>query len=164
MLKYLKASSAVPFLYRSPITINGEQLVDGGVSDPLPILKALVAGAKHIVVIRTVNKDTVQSSWRQRVDALPIRRALPAIMLDMLEIHEAAYSRAIDVMRSPPDGVQIYTIAPEHALRSHAFGSSSDSIIDDYEQGRAAGLEAITRLKASLPAKQENKAKKEELA
>ncbi len=151
VITYLKASSAVPFLYKSPVNVNQQQLVDGGVGDPLPVLKAIELGAKHIIVIRTVSKDTQQSSWRQRIDALPLRRALPTSLLQMLDAHEKAYARAIAAINNPPPGVRILNIAPNASLQSHAFGSRSAAIIEDYELGLEKGQQSVELLQAWLP-------------
>ncbi|RXJ74104.1 alpha/beta hydrolase [Veronia nyctiphanis] len=51
--KVLKATSAIPLLYPSPIEINGEQYIDGGVGDSVPVREAFNRGADVIVVIRT---------------------------------------------------------------------------------------------------------------
>ncbi len=151
VLNYLKASSAVPFLYKAPVSVGGQQLVDGGVADPLPIIKAIEFGAKQIVVIRTVSDDRPQSSWRQRIDALPLRRALPNSLLQMLDSHDQAYARAIKTLQQPPDDVNIICIAPKTPLQSHAFGSSSTAIIHDYETGWRCGVEMVDRLQSWLP-------------
>lgn len=150
VVDYLKASCAIPFLYKAQVIVHQQRMIDGAVADPLPVLKAIEMGARHIVVIRTVSEDSEQSSWRQRIDSLPMRRALPKSMLQMLDIHDTAYAQAIDVMRSPPTGVNIITIAPKQALRSAAFGSSSESMVQDYECGCADGRSAIDRLQNLL--------------
>ena len=166
VIDYLKASSAVPYLYKAPLVDHQQELVDGGVADPIPVCKAITMGAKHIVVIRTVSADTEQSSWRQRIDSLPLKfqRALPALVRDMLKEHEDAYTKAINTMRSPPEGVSITHIAPETALDSHAFGSSAQAMNMDYESGLAAGLALIESLQNSLPNPPLKKAQVQELA
>jgi len=151
VVDYLKASSAVPFLYKASVKVQEQLLVDGGVSDPLPIAKAIAMGAKHIVVIRTVSDQTSQSSWRQRVDALPLRQALPTKLKNMLAVHETAYTLALETIRNPPEGVNVLLVAPEQALQSHAFGSSSESIVHDYETGLRHGAQAMLSLSRWLP-------------
>lgn len=146
VIDYLKASSAIPFLYKAPLIDGEQQLLDGGVADPIPVCRAIEMGAKHVVVIRTVCADTEQSNWRQRINALPLKRAIPHVALDMLEMHEAAYTKAIETMRSPPKGVTITQIAPEQPLHCYALGSSPNSMSIDYETGHADGLEAIAHL------------------
>ncbi|MDF5463369.1 patatin family protein, partial [Vibrio parahaemolyticus] len=48
----MKASSALPVLYRNGVSLNGIQYVDGGVSDALPVAEAIKRGAKKIMVLR----------------------------------------------------------------------------------------------------------------
>ena len=156
VVTYLKASSAVPFLYKAHINVAQKRLVDGGVSDPLPIKKAIGLGAKHIVVVRTTTTLTRYSSWRQRIDAMPLRRALPSVLKKMLDVHEAAYSEGLELILNPPTGISVSQIAPEDALQSHAFGSSSEAIVQDYETGLRSGRNAIAKL-THLLTKQDGK-------
>lgn len=55
MLKVLRASCSLPFI--SPIVdINGLPLMDGGVTDPIPIKKAIKDGYQKNIIILTRNK------------------------------------------------------------------------------------------------------------
>jgi len=69
----------------------------------------------------------------------------------MLDTHDQAYSRAIKTIVQPPKGVRITSIAPEVPLQSHAFGSSSGAIVNDYETGRQCGISMVSRLQSWLP-------------
>src|ERR1700733_1524752 len=40
ILETLKASCALPFLYRHTVRVGADELVDGGISDPLPVREA----------------------------------------------------------------------------------------------------------------------------
>lgn len=53
----IKASSAVPILYRHPVIIDGHPYYDGGLSDPIPVKEAVRMGARKIVVIRSRKYD-----------------------------------------------------------------------------------------------------------
>ncbi len=150
VVHYLKASSAVPFLYKAPVEVQQQLLVDGGIADPLPVHKAIAMGAKNIVVVRTVGAQVMHSSWRQRIDALPVRRAVPGIIRKMVNVHDKAYTDALHTIHSPPEGVSIMQIAPEQSLRSHAFGSKSESIVYDYEVGFNSGTLAVDNIQQWL--------------
>ena len=150
LLTHMKASSAVPFLYRGGVNVGSEILVDGGVADPLPVRRAHALGAKRIVVIRTVPGNEVVSCWRQRLKALRLERAIPAAMSAMLERHEQSYEDAMCFMREPPQGVEIVQIAPELPLRSQVFGSRSEALMADYASGCQAGEAALVQLKSWL--------------
>jgi len=66
VIQCMKASSAVPLLYRDEVTIDGQVLIDGSVADPVPVVKAYAVGATDIVVIHTLSKDTDNTGWRRQ--------------------------------------------------------------------------------------------------
>jgi predicted patatin/cPLA2 family phospholipase len=49
----LRASSMVPLLAGSPVTLGDRQLLDAGLSAAIPIRAALAGGATHLLVLRT---------------------------------------------------------------------------------------------------------------
>jgi predicted patatin/cPLA2 family phospholipase len=73
----LKASSAIPFLYKSGVQYQGRTLVDGGLTAPIPLQQAFDRNANIVVVIRTVpsNKES-ESLWKQKAGD-SIRDLLP---------------------------------------------------------------------------------------
>ncbi len=49
----LKASAALPIAYRHPVVIDRKTYIDGGVSDPVPLQKAIDEGCDEIYLILT---------------------------------------------------------------------------------------------------------------
>jgi predicted patatin/cPLA2 family phospholipase len=49
----LKATSAIVPFYNRPVLLDGRGFVDGGISDPVPVLRAIEAGCSHILVLLT---------------------------------------------------------------------------------------------------------------
>jgi len=137
-VEYMKASSAVPLLYRSGVRLQGRWLIDGGVADPLPVLRAHEEGARRILVIRTGNGDV--SGLLNSVLRFRRSRAMPANLLRMIECHEAAKREARAFVAAPPPGVQVLEISPSQPLLSQVFGSLSQSLVQDYATGFADGL------------------------
>ena len=146
-IRCMKASSAIPFLYKDGVTTDDDLLVDGGVADPIPVQKAYAQGARKIVVIRTNPRDLTQSCWRNRIDALRLGKALPRTMTEMLERHESAYEASVNFMRNPPSDLNIIEIAPKTTLQSSIFGSSTEALMTDYSMGCKAGASALKRLR-----------------
>ncbi len=141
--EYLKASSAVPLLYHSGVEIDGRILIDGGVSDPLPVRRAWQRGARRIVVIRSVPETTTRTSWQQLYESPRLKRALPEKFTRMLEVHDKAYQAALAFIAEPPAGVEIRQIAPATSLASKAFGSRSLEIQADYGIGLRDGMMSL---------------------
>ncbi len=47
----LRATMAFPLLHSNRVTIDGVAYLDGGIADPLPVQRAIAAGADHIIAI-----------------------------------------------------------------------------------------------------------------
>jgi predicted patatin/cPLA2 family phospholipase len=146
VVDYMKASSAVPFLYKEGVEVNNEILVDGGVADPIPVRKAYEQGARRILVIRTIPEEHEKSCWRQRIEALRLNRALPMAVLKMIERHEEVFEDALSFMLNPPDDLDLIQIAPAKPLQSSVFGSRSAALLADYGTGIRAGELALEKL------------------
>jgi len=134
----MKASSAVPLLYRSGVRLRDRCLMDGGVADPLPVVRARHEGAGRILVIRTGNGDV--SGLLASVQRLRRTRAMPAGLLRMIECHEAASREARAFLAAPPPDVRVLEISPSQPLLSQVFGSHSRSLVHDYAIGFEDGL------------------------
>jgi len=134
----LKASSAVPLLYRSGVAMRERCLIDGGVSDPLPVERACQEGARRVLVIRTGNGEC--SGMRRSLQRFRRVGAVPTGLLRLVECSEASLAQALAFMDSPPDGVELLQLAPSRTLRSQVFGSRSEALVHDYATGFADGL------------------------
>jgi predicted patatin/cPLA2 family phospholipase len=53
LLSLLKATGAIVPLYNKAIVLDGVAYVDGGISNPIPVLSAIQAGCTHILVLLT---------------------------------------------------------------------------------------------------------------
>lgn len=146
VLEYLKASSAIPFLYKNTVPVNGRELFDGGVADPLPVARAYSMGAHKIVVIRTISDKVSGSGLRRRLEFALKKQTLNPQLAYILKEHEQSYQRATKFMHNPPPGVSILELSPPQKLQSHTFGSSSVALIDDYALGYQVGKDSMAKI------------------
>ena len=143
-LTVLKASSALPILYKKGVKVDDDYYVDGGVAAPVPVEEAYQRGAKRIVVIRTVQKDSnVQSPWVHKLKSMFCNANRCPKVLDLITHHENAYQATIDFIEQPPSDLEIVQIYPEQPLESKLVGSNLDSLETDYELGFKAGLKFL---------------------
>ena len=145
-LACMKASSAVPLLYRSGVRVGDEVLIDGGVADPIPALRAFEAGARRVLVVRTTAASAELSSWSLRLARFRRVGALPASVERLLARHERAHAEALCALEHPPEGVEVVQLVPSRPLLSRVFGSRSEALAHDYETGLADGARAARRL------------------
>jgi predicted patatin/cPLA2 family phospholipase len=144
MLDALKASCALPFLYRNTVRIGGEALVDGGISDPLPVREAYRRGARTIVVVRSRAAHFVK---RERlvnhIGAWTMRR-VPGLALAFRGAARA-YGEGVAFLRSPPSDCAIVHVAPSTALATGRTSRDRSALERDYSLGRALGRDAIAQ-------------------
>lgn len=142
-LTLLKASSALPFLYRKGVEISGEYYVDGGVSAPIPVEKAFELGATTIVVIRTVpHGHHSQSPFIHQVKHW-LNSHKHSKPIDYFLHHETCYDEALAFIDTPPKNVKIIEIFPKKPLNSKLIGSKEKELQYDYELGRLTAADFL---------------------
>jgi predicted patatin/cPLA2 family phospholipase len=144
MLEALKASCALPLLYRKTVTLDGEQFVDGGLSDPIPVREAYRRGARTIVVLRSRAAHFVKNARiANRLGAWAMRRD-PGLVKACRNA-AAVYRDAVEFMTSPPPDCHVIQVAPASALATGRTSRDRAALERDYALGRALGREAIVR-------------------
>lgn len=150
-LTMLKASSALPYLYKKGVAIGNEHYVDGGVALPIPIQEAYHRGAKKIIVLRTVpTHKNVRSPWAHKLKSWVCSSQRCPKVLDIITGHENAYNEALDFIHTPPEDAQVIEIAPPQPLASRILGSDDAALTADYKMGYEMGLQFLSSQHRSL--------------
>jgi predicted patatin/cPLA2 family phospholipase len=153
MLEALRASSAVPVLYRKFVEIDGRPYTDGGVAASIPVEEAYRRGARRILVLRSRPASYLREPrFEAAAGAFVLRRHLA--LADTLRHSHEAYARAVDFIHHPPAGCEVTQVAPVRALRSTRARASLAALAHDYQQGRLAGEAAMRQWEAREPALQ----------
>ncbi|QTH63923.1 patatin-like phospholipase family protein [Psychrosphaera ytuae] len=143
-LKSLKASSAIPLLYRPGVKIRGKAYIDGGVSAPIPVKEAYKLGADKVVVIRTSKtSDSPITQFIGRTRPVFNKTNWYPRTLTWLDKHEASYDEAQRFIERPPKDLKVVEIYPPRPLRSKLLGSTEDDLIEDYRMGYEVGKQFI---------------------
>ena len=138
-LDIIKASSAIPGMYRPGVDLDGISYLDGGISDAIPVREAARRGARTIVVIRTVpSQMTYTPQWIKRVERWLDKGALQPLV-NIIHLHEESYRQTQQFIHEPPGDLNIIEIFPPRALASMALGSRVASLNQDYHLGRRCG-------------------------
>jgi predicted patatin/cPLA2 family phospholipase len=111
----IRATCSLPFFSREEVPYQGRLYVDGGVSDPVPVEKAIELGATEVVLVLT---SPIERRGRKRSTFSVFDRFLsssPAIRRSLAERH-LRYRDAARVLASPPNGVRIEVVRPSRPL------------------------------------------------
>ncbi|CBY28728.1 patatin-like phospholipase family protein [Yersinia enterocolitica] len=138
-LPAIKASSAIPGLYRQGVDLDGVSYLDGGISDAIPVEEAYRRGADTIVVIRTVPSQAYYTpQWMKRMEHWLSESSLQQLVRIMQQ-HEQSYHRIQQFIEKPPGDLRIFEIFPPKPLASNALGSRIPALNRDYHLGRRCG-------------------------
>ncbi|CZF84408.1 patatin-like phospholipase family protein [Grimontia marina] len=140
----MKASSALPVMYRHGVELNGVRYVDGGVADAIPVAEAIRRGATQIMVLRS--RPASYRKSEPKFDALTkhLLKDHPALIAPMLTRH-IRYNETIELIEHPPEGVEIIQICPPEDFKLKRLSREKAPLKKAYYLGYESGKEAIMR-------------------
>lgn len=107
----IKCSCALPFACH-PHKLMGMEYFDGGISDPIPLQKALDMGADKIVLILTKPRNIRRTDKKDRAFARALRVKYPKVAA-ALEKRAENYNRELDRAVSLEQEGKVLILAPE---------------------------------------------------
>lgn len=140
--RVLAASCNIPGI-NQPYTINEHKYYDGGLSDPIPIDKALNDGCDKVIVILTLPKTFFRNDSRDRHLAKLIR-TYPKIK-ETLEKRSALYNRQLEKILALERTHKVLIISPGKKPELDTLGKERDEIIRIYNEGyhKASKIESF---------------------
>lgn len=146
--EWIRASASMP-LVSGIVEIDGYKLLDGGVSDSIPLKYFESIGyEKNIVVL------TQPRGYRKKKNSLMplIRIALRKYpyLVKALENRHNDYNNAIDYIEMREKEGKILVLAPEKKLPVGKVEYNPEKLKETYEIGRVFATENIDRIKAFL--------------
>ncbi|MBR1763220.1 MAG: patatin family protein [Eubacterium sp.] len=131
--KIIMASSCLPFVSK-PVEIYSREYFDGGISDPLPIQKALDKGCDKLVIILTKPIDTELKTMRNDVAARIIKNRYPN-MVKALDTQLQKYSEnLVRALELQEEGKAII-IAPDDIFGMKTLTKDVDKLTALYKKG-----------------------------
>lgn len=147
-IDYIRASSSLPLLARM-VELNGEMYLDGGVSDPVPVLRALEMGCDKVIVVLTRHREFRKSPEFSVPLMLGKYRRYPNLIHDMKIRHEVYNNTLARIARWEREG-RIFVIAPDHPLDISRAEKNGERLRQGYTHGCEVARELMPRMKAYL--------------
>lgn len=143
-LSILKASSSLPF-FAPPVSVGGRLLFDGGVTDPIPVRRALADGCSRLVVVLTKDKDYRIKPFKQRRLASWVYRRYPKLVEAMAQ-RERVYNDTMALIRQLESEGRAFVIQPSRRMAVGRMEKNKDLLVQLYELGEADAKEAYPKL------------------
>ena len=128
----LKASCALPLFCR-PYVIDGKAYLDGGVSDPVPVDKALADGCDRGVLILTRPVDQLRQPGKDRLVASLLARSCPAAQ--RIRMRYKAYNDGAARARALAAQGRVLIVAPDDIRGLSTLTRDLERLQRLYEKG-----------------------------
>ncbi len=130
-MEYLRASGSMPFV-SNLVEINGNKYLDGAVSDPIPIKKAIEMGYGKIIVVQTRPKDYLKTkSW------LPfgfVYRNYPKFVETANNIH-LKYNEILNLIKKYEKDSKILVFRPSKKIKMRRVEKDLNKLQAIYDVG-----------------------------
>lgn len=143
-----RASCSVPLVSKI-VKYNELDLLDGGISDPIPIEKSIADGNEVHVVVLTRNQGYVKEPFRYRRLLKLFYGKYPKLIETMLKRHEI-YNRQLAVCEQLEKKKKALIIRPLQPLSVDRTETDTDKLLALYDEGHIEGIQAVQTLEMLL--------------
>ncbi|WP_143088928.1 patatin family protein [Paenibacillus sp. UNC496MF] len=146
VLTVLRASSSLPFI--APIVdFDGRRLLDGGISDPIPLKQAEKDGMKRNVVVLTRDDGYLKSPNRFAWVVRRVYRKFPAFVKVMLRRHQIYNGQTAYIREQEAQG-NVFVIRPQRPLEVGRMEKNAAKLDALYWQGYEDAKRLLPSLRA----------------
>jgi len=134
IMKMIKASSSLPGL-ALPVEFKGSKYLDGGVTDSVPIQKAIADGSDKIVVVLTrdasYNKKPLKGKLLQKIKF----REHPKFLEALFNRHNE-YNKTLDLIEQLENQGKILVIRPSEPINISKFEKNLETFDEIFNLGK----------------------------
>ena len=147
-IDYLRASASLPVVSKI-VNIGGKKLLDGGITDSIPVRAFMDMGYEKNVVIQTrpqgYRKEPARLRWLTRL----VYRRYPRFVEAVLNRHRM-YNRELDEIAAWEKAGKVLVIRPSRTVRISKMERNLETVKEMYDLGRADGEAALDRVRNFL--------------
>ncbi|MCA0969469.1 patatin family protein [Halobacillus litoralis] len=133
LLQLIRASSSLPLIAPS-IPYDGRELMDGGISDPVPILPSIQEGNKKHVVVLTRTDDYVKQKMKMGWYFTRKYKKYPLFAKALLNRHIKYNRQMKEIKKMEKDG-SVFVIQPLRPFKVSRIERNHDRLHALYKQG-----------------------------
>lgn len=142
VMDIVRASSSLPFVTRIS-AVDGVPMLDGGITDSIPVNYALEQGYKNLVVILTRNRGYRKEENKMRI-AKTFYRKYPNLQKSLSQ-RNAVYNQTMDQIERMEDEGLITVIRPLNPVVVGRMEKDTAKLAALYDEGYRVAKEYITR-------------------
>ena len=144
----MRASASMPLVSRV-VSIDGYKLLDGGMTDSIPLKYFESLGYNRNVVIltqpREYKKSPASLMWLMKI----MLHKYPLLVKAMHQRHEIYNQETADVFAKADQG-QVFVICPDQPLGISRTENNPNELQRVYDQGRQTAIALLPKIKEFL--------------
>lgn len=141
LLKIARASSSLPFV--CPIVeVDGIPMLDGGISDAIPIRRAFNQGYSKAVVVLTRNKEYRKEENKKHIPSFLYKKY--PLLREKIQNRAKEYNQTLDYLSEMESEGNILVIRPKKQISVDRIEKDTDKLCALYEEGYACAAEAFS--------------------
>lgn len=138
-----KASSSLPYV--CPKTyVDGIPMLDGGIVDSIPVMRAVQQGYKKNIVVATRNKGYRKSSHDIKIPPF-IYKSYPKLR-EALSHRSALYNHQLEMVERMEEEGSVVVIRPQKTMVVGRIEKDVDKLADLYDEGYQCAKVVMTEL------------------
>ena len=147
----LKASCALPIATKG-VALDGMHYFDGGLTDSIPLKRALEDGCQKAVVILTQDKSYIKSPYKGAKLIKKIYKKYPLLVNNILNRHDM-YNGQLRYIEEQEKLGNVYVIRPTKPLNCSSIERDTTKLEAIYQLGYIQGKKEVEKVKAFLEEK-----------
>lgn len=147
-MAYMQASASMPVVSR-PVEVDGMKLLDGGISDSIPIRAFEDLGYEKNIVILTQPKDFVKPPMKGMKLMKQLLKKYPAVYEDLRERH-AVYNETLAYLSEREKEGAVLILQPREKLPIGRIEHDTQVMRTVYDEGIRTGEEMLGKVREFL--------------
>ncbi len=147
-IQWMRASASMPGVSRV-VSVDGYDMLDGGISDSIPVKWFLDQGYDKAVVVLTRNLGYQKKPNKMTGLMKPVLRKYPAVLEAMKKRHEMYNAQLADVKQFAEEG-RAFVIAPSRPVTIKRTEKDPEKLQALYDMGREDANDCLDALEAFL--------------
>ena len=144
VMDIVRASSSLPFVTKITY-VDGIPMLDGGITDSIPVKYAFEQGYKHLVVILTRNKGYRKKDNKMRI-AKAFYRKYPNLQRALSQRNEV-YNHTMNLIEKLEDEGQITVIRPVNPVAVGRTEKNTEKLTALYKEGYSIANDFINKIR-----------------
>ncbi len=142
MTSIVKASSSLPFVAQTEI-VDGVPMLDGGITDPIPLQHSIEQGHSMNVVVLTRNRGYRDTEFSVKVPKL-FYKEYPRLRVALMHMQEI-YNQQLSLIEKMEDWGEVIVIRPQKPMEVDRLCRDPQKMERLYEEGFAEGEKFCSR-------------------